>query len=80
MITIDMITKVEEASKVALVDRCSSIIIGFLIQIFFFNELPSNITWIGFGLVMCAILVIGGKKIWKSKQKKIIPKLEEDQA
>jgi drug/metabolite transporter (DMT)-like permease len=40
-----------------------------LIQILVFNELPSNITWIGVGLVMCAILIIGGKKIWKSKSK-----------
>jgi len=76
--------KVEEASKVALVDRCSSIIIGFLIQILVFNELPSNITWIGVGLVMCAILIIGVKKIWKSKlkskQKKKVSNVAENPA
>jgi len=69
--------KVEEASKVALVDRSSSIIIGFLIQILIFNELPSNITWVGFGLVMIAILIIGGKKIWKANNKKKVKKVEK---
>jgi len=71
--------KVEEASKVALVDRCSSIIIGFLIQIFIFNELPNSLTWIGCGLVMCAIIIISGKKIWKGKQKKEVKKYVENQ-
>ena len=65
--------KVEEAGKVALVDRCSSIIIGFLIQIEIFNEVPSNLAWVGVGVVMMAIIIIGIKKMLKKRKKLSLP-------
>jgi len=59
--------KFEEASKVAVMDRCSSMIIAVLSQIIVFHDLPDSVTWIGFASVSVAILIMAAKKLGYTK-------------
>jgi len=59
--------KIEEAGKIDLVDRCGNIIIAFSIQIIYFGDIPGLYTFIGVGLVLFAVVVIGTRVLCKSQ-------------
>merc|ERR1712192_134316 len=63
--------KVEEASRIAPFDRCSSLLVSFTSQIFIFNETPSLSVWAGLGLVLLATLLLAIARLCgKAKQEK----------
>ena len=69
--------KLEEAGKIDLVDRSANIIIAFTIQIVYFGDIPEFYTFIGIGLVLLAILVVGAKSLCGNKYNKCAPDKEE---
>ncbi|XP_023348982.1 solute carrier family 35 member G1 isoform X2 [Eurytemora carolleeae] len=62
--------KLEQANKIVLMDRSSAIVVAFTIQIVVFGDYPGLLTCIGVGLAMCAIFLLGVKKIFLSKKPK----------
>ena len=63
--------KCEEAHIVGLTDNAASIIISFIFQILFFQVYPNTLKIGGACIVIFSILLLGGHKIWKSKQNKV---------
>ena len=61
--------KFEEAHIVGLTDNASSIIVSFVFQLLFFHDYPNTIKIIGACIVMLSIMLLGGHKIWRHKQK-----------
>ena len=64
--------KVEEAGRVALVDRCSAVVIAFLSQVLIppappqtllYGNMPDALTWAGLVLVLTAMLATGARKL-----------------
>ena len=60
--------KVEEAGKVAILDRSSAIIIALITQITIFHEIPDNLTLVGLFLVLAAVLLTGRHKLWQTRK------------
>jgi len=60
-------TKVEEASKLSMVERSVSVILGFILQIAWYNNLPGLLSYLGAALVLSSILMLGSKKICFNK-------------
>ena len=63
--------KCEEAHVIGLTDNAASIIISFLFQILFFQVYPNTLKIGGACIVIFSILLLGGHKIWKSRQNKL---------
>ena len=61
--------KVEEAGKVALLDRSSAIIIALIIQITIFHEIPDNLSLVGLFLVLAAVFLTGLYKLWQVRKR-----------
>ena len=68
--------KVEEAGRVALVDRCSAVVIAFLSQVLcplqpppappqtlLYGNIPDPLTWAGLALVLTAMVATGARKL-----------------
>ena len=64
--------KLEEAGKINLVDRSANIIIAFTIQIIYFVDIPDFYSFIGIGLVLLAIVVVGAKSLCRNKYKNVV--------
>ena len=60
--------KVEEAGKVAILDRSSAIIIALITQITIFYEIPDILTLVGLFLVLAALLLTGRHKLWQTRK------------
>jgi len=63
--------KCEEAHVVGLTDNAASIIISFVFQIIFFQVYPNTLKIVGTCVVIFSIFLLGGHKIWKSRQNKV---------
>ena len=61
--------KREEAHVIGLVDNATSIVMSVIFQILFFADYPNTLKIIGACLVISSMLIVGGKKFWKSSQK-----------
>ena len=60
--------KLEEAGKIALLDRSSAIIIALVIQTTVFHEIPDSLSWVGMLLVLGAVILTGVYKVWMAKK------------
>jgi len=61
--------RVEEANKVTVIDRSSSIIVSYIVQIIVTDDVPGMYTSIGVVLVLLAIIIIGANKIFCNNKK-----------
>ena len=60
--------KVEEASRIAPFDRCSSILISFASQLVVFEERPPLAAWAGLALVLLATTLLALNTLYKARQ------------
>ena len=60
--------KLEEAGKIALLDRSSAIIIALIIQTTVLHEIPDSLSWVGMLLVLGAVILTGVYKVWMAKK------------
>ena len=66
--------KFEEAHIIGLVDSAANIMVAFLFQAIFFSHSAGLMKVLGAVVVLCSVLLIGGRKMWKHKNKHVTEK------
>ena len=66
--TMTLSLKVEEATVVGLVDSTASILVAFLFQAAFFEVVAGPVKVVGGAVVLGAVLLIGGRKVWVARR------------
>ena len=61
--------QVEEAGTVSLVRKADDILLAFIIQIFYFDQIPDTLATVGSVMITLAVLVSGARKIIAKKSR-----------
>ena len=59
--------KFEEAHTISLVSNATNIVVAFVFQAVFFQEVPGLLKLLGAGVVLASVFLIGGRRVWQHR-------------